>query len=91
MLGLDPLWRSFLSYINQNGGWKGIPIPWQSDEAANAYSDMQRREGAMSDLASLIERTRTMNLSLGGGGATGDANDVEVEEGNVEKPGREDE
>jgi hypothetical protein len=45
----------------------------------------------MDDLASLIERTRTMNLSLGGGGATGDGDEVEVEEGNVERPWREDE
>jgi hypothetical protein len=30
-------------------------------------------------------------LSLGGGGATGDGDEVEVEEGNVERPWREDE
>ncbi|KAG8779439.1 hypothetical protein FRC12_024270 [Ceratobasidium sp. 428] len=89
VLGLDPLWRSFLTYIHQSGGWKGIPIPWQ-ESTAQAYSDVQRRIGAMGDLAALIERTRTMNLSLGGGGA-GDADDVEVEEGNVDRPWREDE
>lgn len=48
------------------------------------------REIAMDDLTSLIERTRTMNLSLGGGMA-GNAEDVEVEEGNVDRPWREDE
>ncbi|KAG9124505.1 hypothetical protein FRC07_011359 [Ceratobasidium sp. 392] len=90
VLGLDPLWRSFLTYVHQNGGWKGIPIPWQAT-TAQAYNDIQRRTGAMDDLASLIERTRTMNLSLGGGGAAEDADDVEVEEGNVDRPWREDE
>ncbi|KAG9103867.1 hypothetical protein FRC06_007396 [Ceratobasidium sp. 370] len=90
VLGLDPLWRSFLTYIHQSGGWKGIPIPWQPN-TAEAYNDIQRRTGAMGDLASLIERTRTMNLSLGGGGATDDADDVEVEEANVDRPWREDE
>jgi helicase MOV-10 len=91
VLGLDPLWRSFLSYIHQEGGWKGGPIPWQGDDdASNAYNATQRRDIAMDDLASLIERTRTMNLSLGGGVA-GNADEVEVEEGNVDRPWREDE
>ncbi|KAG8746581.1 hypothetical protein FRC10_004433 [Ceratobasidium sp. 414] len=90
VLGLDPLWRSFLTYIHEHGGWKGVPIPWQPT-TAEAYNDAQRRTGAMGDLASLIERTRTMNLSLGGGGAAGEADDVEVEEGNVDRPWREDE
>lgn len=88
VLGLDPLWRSFLSYIHEEGGWKGIPIPWQG---ADAYNDAHRRRTAMNDLASLIERTRTMNLSLGGGGVAGDADDVDVGEGNVDRPWREDE
>ncbi|KAF8869389.1 AAA domain-containing protein [Infundibulicybe gibba] len=28
VLGLDPLWRSFLNYAYNNGGWKGPDIPW---------------------------------------------------------------
>ncbi|KAF8744302.1 P-loop containing nucleoside triphosphate hydrolase protein, partial [Rhizoctonia solani] len=90
VLGLDPLWRSFLSYIHQEGGWKGSPIPWEGDEAGNAYSAGQRSAAALDDLALLIERTRTMNLSLGGGPA-GNADDVDVQEGNVDRPWREDE
>ncbi|CAE6393339.1 unnamed protein product [Rhizoctonia solani] len=90
VLGLDPLWRSFLSYIHQEGGWKGNPIPWEGNDAGNAYTASQRSAMAMDDLASLIERTRTMNLSLGGG-AAGNADDVDVQEGNVDRPWREDE
>ncbi|QRW00523.1 RNA helicase [Ceratobasidium sp. AG-Ba] len=91
VLGLDPLWRSFLTYIHQNGGWKGIPIPWQTT-SVNSYNAASRREGAMADLASLIERTRTMNLSLGGaGGGSGEADEVEIEEANVDRPWRDDE
>ncbi|KAL5635882.1 hypothetical protein ACGC1H_004621 [Rhizoctonia solani] len=89
VLGLDPLWRAFLTYVHQEGGWKGVPIPWEGD-ASNAYSANQRSTMAINDLASLIERTRTMNLSLGGGEA-GDADDTDVQEGNVNRPWREDE
>ncbi|CAE6410220.1 unnamed protein product [Rhizoctonia solani] len=89
VLGLDPLWRSFLTYVHQEGGWKGNPIPWEGD-ADDAYSANQRSTMAMDDLASLIERTRTMNLSLGGGEA-GDADGADVQEGNVDRPWREDE
>ena len=28
VLGLDPLWRGFLNYVHQNGGWRGGDIPW---------------------------------------------------------------
>ncbi|CAE6409976.1 hypothetical protein BN14_00336 [Rhizoctonia solani AG-1 IB] len=90
VLGLDPLWRSFLSYVHREGGWKGSPIPWEGGDAGNAYSASQRSAVAMDDLALLIERTRTMNLSLGGGGA-GNADDTDVQEGNVDRPWREDE
>ncbi|CAE6384609.1 unnamed protein product [Rhizoctonia solani] len=89
VLGLDPLWRSFLTYVRREGGWKGGPIPWEAD-TSDAYSANQRSTMAMNDLASLIERTRTMNLSLGGGEA-GDADDTDVQEGNVDRPWREDE
>ncbi|CAE6520072.1 unnamed protein product [Rhizoctonia solani] len=90
VLGLDPLWRSFLAYVHQEGGWKGSPIPWDGGDAGNAYNATQRSGLAMDALASLIERTRTMNLSLGGGEA-GNADDLDVQEGNVDRPWREDE
>ncbi|KAH7340553.1 P-loop containing nucleoside triphosphate hydrolase protein [Rhizoctonia solani] len=90
VLGFDPLWRSFLTYIHREGGWKGSPIPWEGGDAGDAYSANQRSAVAMNDLAALIERTRTMNLSLGGGDA-GDADDTDVQEGNVDRPWREDE
>lgn len=90
VLGLDPLWRSFLTYIHQHGGWKGVPIPWQT-ATAESYNDTSRRQCAIANLATLIERTRTINLSLGGGGASGDADDAEIEESNVDRPWREDE
>ncbi|KAJ1310105.1 hypothetical protein OPQ81_006853 [Rhizoctonia solani] len=89
VLGLDPLWRSFLTYVHQEGGWKGGPIPWDGD-VGDAYSAGQRSNMATNDLASLIERTRTMNLSLGGGEA-GNADDTDVQEGNADRPWREDE
>ncbi|EGO29184.1 hypothetical protein SERLADRAFT_456584, partial [Serpula lacrymans var. lacrymans S7.9] len=28
VLSLDPLWRSFLNYVHNNGGWKGPSITW---------------------------------------------------------------
>ncbi|KAG8984017.1 hypothetical protein FRB90_005620, partial [Tulasnella sp. 427] len=32
VLGLDPLWRSFLNYVHSSGGWKGRRISWDPNE-----------------------------------------------------------
>ncbi|KAG9024583.1 hypothetical protein FRB95_011337 [Tulasnella sp. JGI-2019a] len=32
VLGLDPLWRSFLNYIHIGGGWRGRKIAWDPTE-----------------------------------------------------------
>lgn len=33
VLSLDPLWRSFLNYIYNNGGWTGRPLPsWNTND-----------------------------------------------------------
>lgn len=29
ILGLDPLWRSFLNYVQAHGGWKGVEPDWE--------------------------------------------------------------
>ncbi|KAF6757649.1 RNA helicase [Ephemerocybe angulata] len=39
VLGLDPLWRSFLNYIHRNGGWAGPDIPWDPEEPVNTSGD----------------------------------------------------
>ncbi|KAG8756229.1 hypothetical protein FRC12_010636 [Ceratobasidium sp. 428] len=31
ILGLDPLWRQFLYFIYQSGGWTGSPFPWDPE------------------------------------------------------------
>lgn len=42
VLGLDPLWRSFLEYVNTNGGWKGPAIPWDPPD----HTDLTEEEDA---------------------------------------------
>ncbi|ESK92561.1 rna helicase [Moniliophthora roreri MCA 2997] len=71
VLGLDPLWRSFLNYIYINGGWKGRQPSWSPREAVDStesvdgesqYISLARRQAAgeaeeeLARLKSLITR-----------------------------------
>ncbi|THV07178.1 P-loop containing nucleoside triphosphate hydrolase protein [Dendrothele bispora CBS 962.96] len=66
VLSLDPLWRSFLSYIHNNGGWRGVTISWDPkaslDEEIDAYDEQMRRQAVgeaeeeMTRLKALITR-----------------------------------
>ena len=56
VLGLDPLWRSFLNYVYNSGGWKGRDIGWDPSEA------VEHRPPAIN---------RTARLALGRSGRFG--------------------
>lgn len=83
VLGLDPLWRSFLNYIHQNGGWIGKKIPWdpETDVSEGGGYDKEVREEADKEMNELIERLRGVGV--------GDEQDQM--EGNFDRPWREDE
>ncbi|KAJ3561909.1 hypothetical protein NP233_g9903 [Leucocoprinus birnbaumii] len=66
VLGLDPLWRSFLNYIYGNKGWKGPDIPWdpsQPVDEAGGY-DVAARNAAALDMNDFTRRME--NLAMEG-------------------------
>jgi helicase MOV-10 len=82
VLGLDPLWRSFLNYVHQNNGWTGAPITWdptQPVDEAGGY-DRQVREAAQLDMNEFSRQMEALTLA----GVEGNE-----DEGNVDRPWRE--
>jgi len=75
VLGLDPLWRRFLNYIHNSGGWKGRKIGWDPHEAVDrgvydaetgdvdsAYGAHRRRD-AETEMDDLVGRVKALVLS----------------------------
>jgi len=86
ILSLDPLWRAFLNYIYNNGGWKGPPITWDPNAPINekgGYDESLRKLG----LDNMNEFTRRME-SLTIAGAAGEADESD-DDWNVDQPWRE--
>jgi helicase MOV-10 len=86
VLSLDPLWRAFLNYVHQNGGWKGPAPSWDSSEPVledGGYDRRVREAG----LANMNDFTRRMeSLTLAGVDSEEDAEDADA---NVDRPWRE--
>ena len=65
VLSLDPLWRSFLNYIHNNGGWTGPGITWDPmvpvDEAGGY--DRAVREAAKLDMNEFTRRMETITMA----------------------------
>ncbi|KAI0826354.1 P-loop containing nucleoside triphosphate hydrolase protein [Irpex lacteus] len=53
-----PLWRSFLNYIHQNGGWKGDEPHWDTSAPvdANTAYDQEAREAGLHDINEFARR-----------------------------------
>lgn len=66
VLSLDPLWRDFISYVHNSGGYRGKAIDWDPKEPANRLTrlDELRREQGLARLEELILRTSELNLSV---------------------------
>ena len=64
VLSLDPLWRSFLNYVHEQGGWKGTRITWDPSEPVNLSNygnyDSQYRQRAEAELDDTITRLRAV-------------------------------
>ncbi|KAG8867123.1 hypothetical protein FRC20_006671 [Serendipita sp. 405] len=58
VLSLDPLWRSFMSYIYNNGGWTGHPEPdWDTNSEINGEEFVRsRREQATAEESEMLQR-----------------------------------
>lgn len=46
VLGLDPLWRSFLSYVHHKRGWKGPSMSWDPSELIEQDKIYSKEQGA---------------------------------------------
>ncbi|KAH6905384.1 RNA helicase [Coprinopsis sp. MPI-PUGE-AT-0042] len=79
VLGLDPLWRSFLNYIDTHGGWVGPEIPWDSSVPVGdvARYDVAVRKAAEMDMNEFARRVERMTLDQ-----------VEDLDANVDRPWR---
>lgn len=84
VLGLDPLWRSFLNYIHANNGWTGsMDIPWNPDDSDDDDQpyDVRARRQAEVDMNDFTRRMEELAL----GNAEDGANE---EDANVDRPWR---
>jgi helicase MOV-10 len=64
VLGLDPLWRSFLNYIHGNKGWTGsVGIPWDPDDSDDDEPyDARARRKAEFDMNDFTRRMEELAL-----------------------------
>jgi len=92
VLSLDPLWRSFLSFIHNSGGWTGKRIDWDPtedgiDNVPSGSRDYarERRDQANSDMDELIARTKALILDPTRARLEADERGEDIE-GNVDVP-----
>jgi helicase MOV-10 len=65
VLSLDPLWRSFMNYIYNHGGWTG-PLPtWDTEEPVEERGgyDKRIRAKAEIDMNDFARRIEALTLS----------------------------
>ena len=65
MLSLDPLWRSFLNYIYNNGGWTGPDITWDPQapvDEAGGY-DKVVRDSVKLDMNEFARRMESLTMA----------------------------
>ena len=65
VLSLDPLWRSFLNYIYNNGGWTGPDITWDPQapiDEAGGY-DKVVRDSAQLDMNEFARRMESLTMA----------------------------
>ncbi|KIY67638.1 RNA helicase [Cylindrobasidium torrendii FP15055 ss-10] len=68
VLGLDPLWRAFLNYVHNGGGWTGKPISWDPSlpvDDTGRYDEAVREAAQenMNELVRLMEEFTLGNMS----------------------------
>jgi helicase MOV-10 len=67
VLSLDPLWRIFMNFVYNHGGWTGDEITWDPAEPVdrNRSYDEQVRTEAMADMEEVAERVRIRPFTFG--------------------------
>ncbi|KAG7441339.1 RNA helicase [Guyanagaster necrorhizus] len=46
VLALDPVWRSFMNYVHDHGGWRGHRMSWDPLDNVNDYVEHVKRRAA---------------------------------------------
>ena len=85
VLSLDPLWRSFLNYVDVNGGWRGPPPSWDTSAPVNqdgAYAEGVRASG-LADMNDFTRRMETLTLA-----GVGDEDLDAADSANIDRPWR---
>lgn len=79
VLSLDPLWRSFLNYVFNNGGWKGPQPDWDTNAEVNLEGgyDAAVRSRAQLDMNDFMRRMEVLTMD-----------EVEDDDGVVDQPWR---
>ncbi|TCD60518.1 hypothetical protein EIP91_009945 [Steccherinum ochraceum] len=64
VLGLDPLWRTFLNFVWNHGGWKGDAPSWDTDQIIRSRGGFAEDivEETIVDMTAFIYRMRSMTL-----------------------------
>ncbi|KAJ7255409.1 P-loop containing nucleoside triphosphate hydrolase protein [Mycena rebaudengoi] len=81
VLGLDPLWRAFLNYVYNNGGWTGRDISWDPElpvDEAGGY-DRVVRGVAQEDMNAFTRRMETLTIAGAEAADNGDEDDTNVD------------
>ncbi|KAJ6608247.1 P-loop containing nucleoside triphosphate hydrolase protein [Mycena sp. CBHHK59/15] len=81
VLALDPLWRSFLNYIHNHGGWTGRNISWDPQspvDDAGGY-DRVAREAAQEDMNEFTRRMEELTIAGVDVAQNGDDDDTNVD------------
>ncbi|OBZ77616.1 putative helicase MOV-10 [Grifola frondosa] len=84
VLALDPLWRSFLNYIYDNGGWKGEAPTWDTEEEDFDHAQNVREMG-LNGMNEFTRRMESMTLDH----TTNLEENDEDPDANVDRPWRE--
>lgn len=66
VLALDPVWRSFMNYIHNGGGWRGRPISWDPEANVDDYVEGIKRRAAGEDKET-IERLKALVVGVSEG------------------------
>ncbi|KAF8651822.1 hypothetical protein AX16_004647 [Volvariella volvacea WC 439] len=84
VLSIDPLWRSFLNYIHNNGGWTGPRITWDPTEPVDEAEryDQRVRNAAELNMNEFTRRMEALTLAEV-------SNEEDEEDANVDRPWRE--
>jgi helicase MOV-10 len=79
VLSLDPLWRSFMNYVYQSGGWKGQLPTWDTSEKVNTKGGYDKgiKQTALDDMNEFTRAMEALTLAGAQGGGVEEEDDID--------------